>query len=92
MVISFGAAGLCHAIMATYTYISTSTDINVQPFTWVPVVAFSSMIFIAACGALPVPYVVMGEILPDKVSATEKRNRMHWNSLRNDSILFQNSI
>lgn len=67
MVVSFAGAGVCHAILATYIYVATSTDIDVKSYNWLPVVAFSSMIFIAACGALPIPYVIMGEILPDKV-------------------------
>lgn len=68
MVISFSGAALCHTILATYIYISSETEIDVKSYNWVPVVAFSAMIFIAACGALPIPYVILSEILPVKVS------------------------
>ena len=69
LVVSSAGAAICHAVMATFIFIDTSTDINVKAFNWVPVVAFSAMIFIAACGALPIPYVILSEILPDKVSS-----------------------
>lgn len=67
MVSSFAGCAVCHAILATYIFLSTATDINVNNFNWVPVASFSAMIFISACGAMPVPYVVIGEILPNKV-------------------------
>lgn len=68
MLMSFTGTGISHAILATYIYLSSSTNINLEAFEWVPVVSFSSMIFIASCGALPIPYVIVSEILPDKVS------------------------
>lgn len=68
MVVSFAGTAICHAILATYVYVGDETSIDVTPFNWLPVVAFSTMIFIAACGAMPIPYVLLGEILPDKVS------------------------
>lgn len=69
MVISFSGAALCHTILATYIYIGSETDIDVKAYNWIPVVSFSAMIFIAACGALPIPYVILSEILPVKVSS-----------------------
>lgn len=68
MVLSFGGTAICQAIMATYFYMDKSTDIDVTPYNWLPVVSFSAMIFIIAFGALPIPYVILGEILPDNVS------------------------
>ncbi|XP_055317544.1 facilitated trehalose transporter Tret1-like [Sitodiplosis mosellana] len=67
MLISFTGTGISHALLATYIYLSSSTDINLEAYQWVPVVSFSAMIFIASCGALPIPYVVISEILPDKI-------------------------
>lgn len=69
MLMSFTGTGISHAILATYIYLSSATNINLEGFQWVPVVSFSSMIFIASCGALPIPYVIVSEILPDKVSS-----------------------
>lgn len=69
MVVSFAGTAICHAVFATYVYLKEETTIDVTPFNWVPLVAFATMIFIAACGAMPVPYVLLGEILPDKVSS-----------------------
>lgn len=55
-------------MLATYIFLAANTTINLDAFQWIPVVSFSAMIFIASCGALPVPYVIVAEILPDKVS------------------------
>lgn len=71
MVVSFAGTGFSHVVLATYIYLSSTTDINLEAFQWVPVVSFSAMIFIASCGALPIPYVLVAEILPEKVSQFE---------------------
>lgn len=71
MAVSFAGTAICHCVMATYIYVAMSTDIDVKSFNWLPVVAFSAMIFIAGCGAMPIPYVIMAEILPNKVSSME---------------------
>lgn len=68
MVVSFAGTALSHLVLGTYIYLSTATDLNLEAFQWVPVTSFSSLIFIASCGALPIPYVVISEILPEKVS------------------------
>ncbi|XP_031630517.1 facilitated trehalose transporter Tret1-like [Contarinia nasturtii] len=67
MVFSFTGTGISHVVLATYIYLASSTNINLQAFQWVPVASFSAMIFIASCGALPIPYVIVSEILPDKI-------------------------
>lgn len=59
--------GIFQIILATYMLIDTCTDFDVEPYNSVPIVSFSAMIFFAACGAIPVPFVVIAEILPEKV-------------------------
>lgn len=68
MIVSFAGTGISHTVLATYIYMNSNTNINLEAFQWVPVVSFSAMIFIASCGALPVPYVIVAEILPTKVN------------------------
>lgn len=68
MVTSFAGTAISQVILATYMLLDTCTAFDVQPYNFVPVVSFSAMIFLAACGAIPVPFVVIAEILPDKVS------------------------
>lgn len=68
MVFSFAGCAVCQIILATYIFLATATDVDVSAFKTIPVVSFSAMIFIAASGALPVPFVIIAEILPDKVS------------------------
>lgn len=68
MVVSFSGTGLCHIVLGTYIYMNAETNIDLSAYQWVPVTSFSAMIFVASCGANPIPYVVISEILPENVS------------------------
>lgn len=61
MVVSFAGTAISQTILATYMLIDKYTDIDVEPYNWVPMVSFSAMIFLAACGAIPVPFVVVNK-------------------------------
>lgn len=88
MLVSFTGTGISHAVLATYIYLSATTDINLDAFEWVPLVSFSAMIFIASCGALPIPYLIAAEILPDKVGFC-----VHiWIRTLDNIYFFDNSI
>lgn len=67
MAVSFAGTGISQLILATYMLMDTCTEIDVQPYNWVPMVSFSASIFFAAAGAIPVPFVVIAEILPEKI-------------------------
>lgn len=54
-------------ITGTYAYLS-SNGYNVDGFNLLPVVSLSFVIFVAAIGIIPVPYVLVNEIFPRKVS------------------------
>lgn len=62
---SFGTiAGLLtfgiHGYLKTYY--------NMEDFAWVPIASLSFVIFIASIGLLPMTFVMLSEILPQKVS------------------------
>lgn len=40
---------------------------DVSSFNWVPIVSFSFVVFIASWGLLTLPFLVVTEILPEKV-------------------------
>lgn len=66
LIISSIGAGLSLVTLGTYTYLN-SLGYYVQPFSWVAIASFSSMLFLASCGIVPLPYVILAEIMPDKV-------------------------
>lgn len=68
MVISFAGMAICYAVMGTYSFIARSTDIDMKPYNGLLLIAFSTMLFLAACGALSIPQVMPSDILPHKVS------------------------
>lgn len=54
------------AITGTYSYLALN-KFNVDAFNWVPVVSISSFIVLCSLGILPVPYVLMSEVIPARV-------------------------
>lgn len=69
LIISSIGAGLSLLALGTYTYMN-SLGYYVQPFSWIAIASFSSMLFLASCGIIPLPYVILSEIMPHKVSGT----------------------
>lgn len=62
--------GMSLTIFGAFNYI-TSLGYQTAEFDWIPIVTFSSMMFIAACGILPLLTVLVSEFMPDKVSETK---------------------
>lgn len=55
------------AIMGLYSYLDKH-GWDMQALDWVPVTSLSFVIFIASIGILPLPFVVLAEVLPQNVS------------------------
>ncbi|XP_054742915.1 facilitated trehalose transporter Tret1 isoform X1 [Anastrepha obliqua] len=66
LLISTSGIALSHIIFATYTYLNV-LGYDVSAFSWVPVASFSFTIFIASCGLMGLPYLVIAEIMPPKL-------------------------
>lgn len=88
MVISFTGTALSHLVLGTYIMLNTETTIDLSAYQWVPVASFSALIFIASCGALPIPYVMVSEILPENVSALHKHYTGHSTDTNQIKIFF----
>ena len=59
--------GLSYVVLGTFIYLN-NFDLDLAHFRWVPVLSFAAILFIASIGVLPIPYVILGEILPPKVN------------------------
>lgn len=68
LLLLISAVGCClsQLSMATHIYLKTS-GYDTSAFDWVPVAAFSFMLFIASLGLLTLPFLVIFEILPVKI-------------------------
>jgi len=53
--------------MGLYSYFSKH-DYDLSEFGWIPIASISFVIFIASLGILTLPFVVIAEILPQKVT------------------------
>lgn len=58
--------GICYITLATYIYLSSRMDLS--HMHWIPVLSFGGILFIASFGVLPIPYIMLSEILPQQVS------------------------
>lgn len=62
-------AGGCLALLVTGTFSYLANDgYDVSSFSILPVASISFFVFICAIGILPVPYVMVSEVLPQRVS------------------------
>lgn len=64
--ISATGAGIGLTILGTYSYLKT-LGYTLESFTWIPITSFSFVIFIASWGVLTLPFLVISEIMPEKV-------------------------
>lgn len=69
--ISSGGATLGFSCMALYTYLKT-LGYEVEAMSWVPIASFSFIIFIASWGVLTLPFLVIAEVMPEKVKGLLK--------------------
>ncbi|KAJ6649970.1 Facilitated trehalose transporter Tret1 [Pseudolycoriella hygida] len=66
LIVSSCGASLSLAALGTFSYLSTH-NINVDKFDWIPLLSFSIYIFITSVGIIPLPFIVLAEIIPQKI-------------------------
>lgn len=69
LIVSAVGISLSQGVMATYSYCQIKGH-QVESFSWVPVVAFSFMIFVAALGLMSLPFLVISELMPQRLRST----------------------
>lgn len=65
------AVGIClsQVVMASHSYLKV-LGYDTAGLDWVPIAAFSFMLFIASWGLLTLPFLVISEIMPPKIRST----------------------
>lgn len=58
---------LCLACLGAYS-LANASGINVKPYSWISIASFSGMMFLAAVGLIPLMFVVIAEVMPEKVN------------------------
>ncbi|KAH8412743.1 hypothetical protein KR009_005255 [Drosophila setifemur] len=69
LLVSAVGIGLGQSAMGVHSYLQMM-GYHVESFSWVPIAGFSFMLFVAACGLLSLPFLVISEILPPKIRGT----------------------
>lgn len=68
ILLTFSAIGtaICLAILGAYSLCNVM-GLPVHQYSWISIASFSGMLFLAACGIIPVMFVVIAEVMPEKV-------------------------
>ncbi|KAJ6645682.1 Facilitated trehalose transporter Tret1, partial [Pseudolycoriella hygida] len=64
--ISSGGAAIGLSSLSTYTYLKAQ-GFPLQDFSWIPIASFSFCLFIASWGVLTLPFLVIAELMPEKI-------------------------
>lgn len=68
ILLTFSAIGtaICLTLLGAYSYCN-KIGLNVEDYSWISIASFSGMMFTAACGIIPLMFVVIAEVMPEKV-------------------------
>lgn len=66
LTISCAGSAIGLSVMGIYCYLSKHS-VDVSPYNWIPVITLSFVIYISSIGIIPVPYIILSEVLPQKV-------------------------
>lgn len=66
LTISTGGAAIGLSVMGVYCYLSKH-NVDVSQYNWIPIIALPFVIYISSIGIIPVPYIIISEVLPQKV-------------------------
>lgn len=66
LTISCAGSAIGLSIMGIYCYLSKH-NVDVSQYNWIPVITLSFVIYISSIGIIPVPYIILSEVLPQKV-------------------------
>lgn len=69
LIVSGSGCAVGLTVMGIFSYLF-ECGFDVSQFEWIPVASLSFVIFIASIGLIPIPYVIIAEVLPQKVSET----------------------
>lgn len=76
------------ASLGTYSYLTNEVGMDLSHLNWVPLISFSTFMFISCFGIVPLPFIVLTEILPAKVHAHAKIDSILIRSRRFDATFF----
>lgn len=68
LTISTCGAFVALASLGTFSFLTNELEMDLRTLNWVPLVSFSAFVFISCFGIVPLPFIVLTEILPTKVN------------------------
>lgn len=73
MIFSTCGAFIGLASLGTYSFLTIELKMDLAALNWVPLVSFSVYVFMCCFGIVPLPFIVLTEILPAKVKLKKYR-------------------
>lgn len=66
MTISSAGTAIFLFVLATYSYLNKS-GLDLSQLAWIPIMSLSLVIFLASLGIISLPFIMITELLPNKV-------------------------
>lgn len=67
LIASCAGAALATAGLGAFSYAHTRTNLDLSAYNWVPLALFSFYVVITCIGLLPLPFIILAEVLPPEV-------------------------
>jgi hypothetical protein len=71
MTISSAGTSIFLLTLATYSYLNETGVDQMLQLSWIPIVSLSLAIFLASLGIIPLPYIIITELMPSKVKLSQ---------------------
>lgn len=69
LLVSTVGSSLSLAVMGTYAYLK-HLGVDIRDFTWLPIASLSALVFLVAIGIASIPFIVVTEVLSQKIRGT----------------------
>lgn len=63
---SLTGTGIGLVVMGAYMYLQSIGN-ELEGFKWIPLASFSYILFIGSAGLIPLPFIIISEIMPQEV-------------------------
>lgn len=67
MAISSAGTSIFLFVIASYSYLNKA-GVELSEFAWLPVISLSLVVFLASIGIISLPYIIITELMPNRVS------------------------
>lgn len=80
MTLSTAGTSIFLTVLATYSYLNLSGFEMTHHLSWLPVISLSLVIFLASLGIVSLPFIILTELLPNKVLKSSSLSHLRFSA------------